>query len=68
MTRYFPILITAIIGATLIIVAVSVPSARSQNPCGNPEPEWRITTPSINDRPGTLRRCITISGVESCMD
>lgn len=54
--------------AAIIVGFIAVARAQGTSPCGNPEPEWRITTPSMNDRPGTLRRCITISGVESCLD
>ena len=60
--------LNCVLVAIVLIGAIAIARAQGTNPCGNPEPEWRITTPSINDRPGTLRRCITISGVESCMD
>lgn len=57
-----------VLAAAVIIGLIAVARAQGTNPCGPPEPQWRITTPSIDQRPGEIRRCITVDGVESCMD
>jgi hypothetical protein len=57
-----------VLAAIIIVGLIAMARAQPVNPCGEPEPQWRITTPSFGDRPGSLRRCITVSGVESCLD
>ena len=60
--------LTCVLVAIVLVGAIAIARAQGTNPCGPPEPQWRITTPSIDQRPGEIRRCITVDGVESCMD